>query len=105
MGQTVLAGLFKAAASVGFVGVALSLGARRTRYGTLILCGLVLSWFGDVFLIGSGSTFFLDGLVSFLLAHLAYVDAYVVRGTTPGVLVGGWAAVLPPWWSISASSA
>lgn len=61
-------------------------------YGRLILAGLVLSWCGDMFLIGSSKTAFLSGLAAFLLAHLAYVSAFIRHGYSRGWV---WAAVIP----------
>lgn len=42
----------------------------------LVMSALVLSWLGDVLLMGEGQSFFIFGLVSFLLAHLTYIFAY-----------------------------
>ncbi len=80
-GYTLFVGLAKAAASTCFIMVAVTNRATATRYGQLILAGLVLSWFGDVFLIGSAQALFMGGLVSFLLAHVAYTAAFIVHGT------------------------
>ena len=66
----------KLIASSAFIGVAWVSGARESRYGVIILAGLALSWFGDLFLIGTSSNLFLAGLVSFLLAHVAYIVAF-----------------------------
>jgi uncharacterized membrane protein YhhN len=70
----------KLLASTAFVLLAVSCGARASRYGILVLCGLVLSWFGDAFLIGTSQRWFLLGLISFLAAHVAYVAAFVTAG-------------------------
>lgn len=79
-GYAVAAGIVKGAASTCFIAVAVTRGATGSRYGTFILAGLVLSWFGDVFLIGRAQALFLSGLVSFLLGHVAYVCAFAVYG-------------------------
>jgi uncharacterized membrane protein YhhN len=42
----------------------------------LVVAALVLSWLGDVLLMGEGQSFFIFGLVSFLLAHVTYILAY-----------------------------
>lgn len=55
-------------------------GALASRYGILILVGLLLSWFGDAFLIGTSRHWFLLGLASFLLAHIAYIAAFITAG-------------------------
>ncbi len=78
--QRMVAAGAKLLASSAFVLLALSAGALASRYGTLILAGLVLSWFGDAFLIGTSRHWFLLGLASFLLAHVAYVAAFVTMG-------------------------
>jgi uncharacterized membrane protein YhhN len=67
-------------ASTVFIAVAVLSGALGSRYGRVILAGLVFSWFGDMFLLGTAQQFFLAGLVSFLLAHIAYVVAFSVNG-------------------------
>lgn len=41
--------------------------------------GLVFSFFGDIFLLGSGDAFFKFGLVSFLIAHLLFITIVVKR--------------------------
>ena len=79
-GYAVAAGLAKTGASTCFIMVAVTCGAFASRYGKLIFAGLVLSWFGDVFLIGQAEVLFLAGLVSFLLGHVAYACAFVAHG-------------------------
>lgn len=78
--QPVIAAAAKLTASSAFVLTALSAGALLSGYGAVVLAGLVLSWFGDAFLIGTSQRWFLLGLVSFLLAHIAYVTAFVNLG-------------------------
>jgi uncharacterized membrane protein YhhN len=56
-----------------------------------IVAGLVLSLAGDVFLLLS-ERWFVAGLGSFLLAHVAYVVAMQQVGTTAGRLLGGFVA-------------
>ncbi len=68
----------KPAASTIFVVVALSVGALDSSFGRLMLLGLVLSWFGDVLLIPDGRRFFIAGLASFLLGHLAFGAAFLL---------------------------
>jgi uncharacterized membrane protein YhhN len=70
----------KFVASTAFLAIAILSGALRSRYGRVLFAGLVLSWFGDMFLLGTTRHFFLAGLVSFLLAHIAYVIAFSVHG-------------------------
>ncbi len=90
--QQMAAMVSKLLASSAFIGVAWLCGAMRSRYGRILLGGLALSWCGDMFLLGAGDLFFLAGLVSFLLAHIAYVVAFCTFGQN-----GRWvlAALLP----------
>ena len=78
--QAAIAAAAKLVASSAFVLMAISAGALASRFGVLILAGLVLSWFGDAFLIGTAQHWFLLGLVSFLLAHIAYATAFLAAG-------------------------
>lgn len=70
----------KIVASCGFLSVAYLSGALESRYGKVLLLGLVLSFLGDAFLIGESRQAFLAGLAAFLLAHLVYVAAFVING-------------------------
>lgn len=74
------AATMKFIASSAFIALAIRAGALASMYGRLILAGLALSWCGDMFLVGSSQTAFLAGLVAFLLAHVAYVAAFVRHG-------------------------
>ena len=79
----------KVAASTTFVLLALSLHAAASIYGQLVLLALVLSWIGDVFLLGRRSVLFLSGLGSFLLAHVAFSVAFATGAlSTSAFLVG-----------------
>ena len=69
--------LIKPVASTLFVITALLAGALASSYGQLILLGLLLSWLGDVFLIPKRRLFFIAGLGSFLLAHVAFSGAFL----------------------------
>ena len=89
-----MAAAAKLAASSAFVLMAVSAGALASRYGTLILAGLVLSWFGDVFLIGTSRHWFLLGLSSFLLAHIAYITAFITAGVERRWTLGAAAPVV-----------
>jgi uncharacterized membrane protein YhhN len=67
----------KPGAATGYLIVAVASGAFDTRYGVLILCGLTLSWLGDVLLIPQGRpNVFRAGILSFLLGHVAYAIAF-----------------------------
>jgi uncharacterized membrane protein YhhN len=80
----------KPVASAGFVALALACGASGTRYGRWVLVALLLGALGDLLLIPKGAKrSFAAGLVSFLLGHLAFVVAFLVRGTAWPWLLGG----------------
>jgi len=66
------------------VGVALAVDAGDPSVRALVVLGLGLSLVGDVLLLVPERAF-LGGLAAFLLAHLAYVAAFVRAGVT------GWA--------------
>ncbi|NCF73051.1 MAG: lysoplasmalogenase [Gammaproteobacteria bacterium] len=70
----------KIVASCGFLSVAYLSGALQSRYGKVLLLGLVLSFLGDAFLIGESRQAFLAGLAAFLLAHIAYIASFFIRG-------------------------
>jgi len=63
-------------ASLGFIVAAIGFGALESRYGNIILIGLILGAIGDVCLLGQARQYFIAGLVSFLLGHVAYVVAF-----------------------------
>ncbi|MSP61979.1 MAG: lysoplasmalogenase [Myxococcales bacterium] len=72
--------LTKPIAALGFVAAALAAGALESRFGLSILAGLSLSLVGDVFLISSALPSFRAGLFTFLLGHVAFAAAFVLRG-------------------------
>ncbi len=95
--------LAKPIASTGFLLLAHAAGAWTSVYGIAIFVALSLSWLGDVFLIPKSKTSFMLGLVSFLLGHIAFGTAFVLRGfqwtwglatlavvTVLGLFVGRW---------------
>ena len=82
----------KPVASAGFLGLALTLGATASPYGWWILIGLVFGFVGDVALLGTARSWFLTGLVAFLIGHLMYVIAFLSAGVSLGPLVAGAAA-------------
>ena len=86
----------KPIASMGFIGLALALGATETRYGWWILTALVFGWIGDVALMGTTRAWFLTGLIAFLIGHLLYVGAFLVAGLAlvPTTLAAAGTAVI-----------
>lgn len=84
----------KPLAASAYLGAALAAGALETGYGRLILSALVLSWLGDVLLIPrEAPRSFKAGVASFLLAHVVFAAAFVLRGLHPVVCAGAAAAV------------
>ncbi|MCA9938102.1 MAG: lysoplasmalogenase [Anaerolineales bacterium] len=69
--------LLKPLSTILIIGLALvTAPAPRPFYATAIVVGLVFSLGGDIFLMLPQDRF-LAGLISFLLAHLAYIAAFV----------------------------
>jgi uncharacterized membrane protein YhhN len=86
----------KPAASTGFVATALAGGALSSSYGRWVLLALALGWLGDVLLIPHDRRAFTAGLLSFLLGHLAFAVAFLVRGIALGWAVVTAAVLVPP---------
>ncbi len=70
---------FIAAASASFVLIALLGGGLRSATSVLMVLGLVGCFMGDV--LGPGS--FIAGVAAFLVAHLFFIAAYVLRRGDP----------------------
>ena len=62
---------------------------------TLMLCALALSMVGDICLMFSGNVWFMAGLTSFLLAHLAFIPALLHGVTSPTLPL--WSALIVVW--------
>lgn len=73
-------------ASTSYVAVALFAGAHRTMFGRLILLGVVCCWIGDIV----GPKNFLAGAGAFLVGHIFFIPAFVVRGVTRNGLLTGF---------------
>ena len=74
------AAVAKILASSTLLAVAIGAGAFKWIYGKIVFAGLIFSWFGDMFLLGESQELFLAGLASFLLGHVAYIVAFMIRG-------------------------
>lgn len=70
----------KMSASSAFIALALTAGALQSLYGRIVIAALSLSWIGDLLLAGGSEQLFLFGLISFLLAHVAFVVAFSIHG-------------------------
>jgi alkenylglycerophosphocholine/alkenylglycerophosphoethanolamine hydrolase len=59
---------------------------KNSRYNWLITIGLIFSLLGDVLLMQTVGLF-LHGLISFLIAHLFYIAAFVKKSNKLGLLL------------------
>lgn len=82
----------KPATLVALIGVAITLDPVDPTIRTWMVIGLVLSLAGDVFLLFE--KYFIPGLVSFLLGHVAYVVALQAADQTLGWALVGLAFVV-----------
>ncbi|MFT4569314.1 MAG: putative membrane protein YhhN [Hyphomicrobiaceae bacterium] len=94
----------KPVAAAAFIAIAVAGRAWETPYGLAVLTGLVLSMGGDILLISRGASLaFQAGAASFLLGHVAYCAAFLLRGVDPqtvllvGMAVGIVAVVILKW--------
>ena len=88
-----LRALSKPLASAGFIVAAVGFGALGSRYGQVVLAGLALGAVGDVCLLRTEKPFFMAGLVSFLLGHIAYVVAFVALPIAMTATLGALSAM------------
>ena len=77
----------KMAASTVFVLFAVYLDALESVHGQALMVALLCSWVGDLLLLPSKGKWFLYGLVSFLLAHIAFALCFIQRGIDTGQLL------------------
>ena len=85
--------IFKPATLVALIGVALALDPFDDAVRAWLVVGLVFGLGGDVFLMLE-ERFFIAGLGSFLLGHIAYVVALVLGPTSVAGAVVGLAVVV-----------
>ncbi|MEZ4319245.1 MAG: lysoplasmalogenase [Myxococcota bacterium] len=82
--QAVLKGVSKSSASAGFVLLGALVGLPSGSPAQLaVFVGLLFGAVGDLCLLSRDKRWFLAGLVSFLLNHVAYVVAFVLLGVEP----------------------
>ena len=67
--------------------LAVTMGATDHDVGRFLLVALGFSLVGDIFLLGKKTVDFTGGLVSFLVAHIAFVLAFLTLG-------------IEPWWAL-----
>ena len=98
-----LAASAKTLCAFSFLAIAHLQDAQETEFGRRIFAALLLSFVGDVALIGRTPAWFALGLVSFLLGHIGFIFAFASRGIDPACclltfvfvapisyLIGGW---------------
>ncbi len=84
----------KMLAATSYVGLAVTLGALDARWSGVLLLGMCFCWLGDLLLLSRNSRrLFVAGLAAFLLGHLVFSAAFVVRGQA-GIIFGAAAAVM-----------
>jgi uncharacterized membrane protein YhhN len=86
--------IFKPLAALGFIAMGLASGALSSAWGTVLFAGLIFAAAGDVLLIPKSKKFFLAGLVSFLVGHVAYAVAFAMRGISFSVTEGATLVML-----------
>jgi len=84
----------KMAASTIFVLFAVYLDAFESVHGQALMTALLCSWVGDLLLLPGKGKWFLYGLVSFLLAHIAFALCFIQRGIDTGQLLFPGAGVI-----------
>jgi len=95
-------GVAKTAASMGFIGVALTRGALDGGPAQWALLGaLVLSAIGDIALIGKSRNAVAAGLAAFFLAHVGFIATFILSGVSwlgVGVASVAIAQTIAPVW-------
>jgi uncharacterized membrane protein YhhN len=92
VGNQRLEWLCKPTALVALTGAAIALRPDEFDVKVVFVVGLLLSLAGDVFLMLPKDRF-LPGLISFFLAHVAYVVGFALRGPEPLLLLVGLVVV------------
>lgn len=80
---------------VALAWLAFTMGAADLDVGRFVLVALGFSLAGDIFLLGKSAVDFSGGLVSFLVAHIAFVLAFLTHGFEPRWALLGLLVVLP----------
>jgi uncharacterized membrane protein YhhN len=75
--------------------LAITMGATDHDVGRFVLVALGFSLVGDVFLLGQKTVDFSGGLVAFLVAHIAFVLAFLTLGVEPRWALGGLLIAVP----------
>ncbi len=80
---------------VALAWLAITMGAADLDVGRYLLVALGFSLAGDIFLLGKSAIDFSGGLASFLVAHIAFVLAFLTRGFEPRWALAGLLVALP----------
>jgi uncharacterized membrane protein YhhN len=80
---------------VALAWLALTMGAADLDVGRYLLVALGFSLAGDIFLLGKSAADFSGGLVSFLVAHITFVLAFLTHGFEARWALLGLLVVLP----------
>ena len=75
--------------------LAVTMGATDHDVGRFLLVALGFSLVGDIFLLGKKTVDFTGGLVSFLVAHIAFVLAFLTLGVEPRWALVGLLIAVP----------
>jgi len=75
--------------------LAVTMGATDHDVGRFLLVALGFSLVGDIFLLGKKTVDFTGGLVSFLVAHIAFVLAFLTLGVEPRWALVGLLVAVP----------
>lgn len=104
--SVLLSRILKIIASTAMISIVAFGDPELTGYAVFITVGLGASWIGDLALSFDGRRAFLAGLVSFALAHLAYIAAFFARSAMDipsiafaGVVMAVTAAAILRWLS------
>lgn len=84
-----------------FMAVALLGGALGSGWGRAVFVGLTFGWIGDACLLGKQRPWFVAGLAAFLLGHLAYCVAFILRGVELDVVGLALAMLIIPGLAIA----
>jgi len=86
--------VFKPALSALFIVAAFMQQWTQPELAGWMIVGLILCWFGDLFLIFASNRMFLAGLIAFLTGHLCYAAGFYTHGIFNGWVGLGLAFVL-----------
>lgn len=93
-GRPPIRAITKPAPMVVLIAVAIMLDPADATIRGIFVVGLALSLVGDIFLLPTGEGWFLAGLGSFLLAHVAYIVGLLLAPTTIWGILAGVAVML-----------